>query len=140
MAEDALIRVRRALRLGRAGEAASWMRLHEKLLARLEAERQAVARRDRVARGQGAAGVVAPLTDALRAVRDHAAIAAGLTGNRLRIVRAHRQGDISDATFDSLFDLQFDAETALRLAIAPPDVRPADPHLPHPDFSTAPDP
>uniref|UniRef100_UPI0025BF4E07 hypothetical protein n=1 Tax=Brevundimonas sp. TaxID=1871086 RepID=UPI0025BF4E07 len=73
LAEDALVRVRRALRLGRAGEAASWMRLHEKLAARLEADREAGRRRERVARSRGSAGAEDPLVSALAPLRDRMA-------------------------------------------------------------------
>lgn len=135
LAEDALVRVRRALRLGRAGEAASWMRLHEKLTARLEADREAERRRDRVEDMRGSAGAAEPLERALAPLRDRLAVIAGVTGTHLSLARAWRQGILTKMDFHQLSALNDGAVEALKLAIDA-----ADPHSSHPDFSAAPDP
>lgn len=129
LAEDALVRVRRALRRGRAGEAASWMRLHEKLTARREAERQAAARRERVARAQGsdgAAGVLEPL-------RERLAVIGAISATHVRLGRAWALGHISTPSFEALSAMNEDAIQTLALSDA-------DSHNSHPDFSAARDP
>ncbi len=68
LADHALRQLRRAMALGRASAAASWMRLHERLLARAEAEAgdaREVARRAEVAQR--------PASPALQAFRDQMA-------------------------------------------------------------------
>lgn len=135
LAEDALVRVRRALRLGRAGEAASWMRLYEKLTARLEADREAGRRRERVEEMRGSAGAAEPLERALAPLRDRLAVIAGVTGTHLRLARAWRQGLLTKMDFHQLSALNDGAVEDLKLAIEA-----ADPHASHPDFSDAPDP
>ena len=138
LAEDALVRVRRALRLGRAGEAASWMRLHEKLAARLEADREAGRRRERVARSRGAAGAEDPLVSALAPLRDRMAFINGLGTAQVRVGRAWRQGYISDGVYDRLNGLNSAAVGVLDQLLAA--AAPGDPPSSHPDFSAAPDP
>lgn len=139
LAEDALVRVRRALRLGRAGEAASWMRLHEKLAARLEADREAGRRRERVARSRGAAGAEDPLVSALAPLRDRMAFINGLGTAQVRVGRAWRQGYISDGVYDRLNGLNSAAVGVLDQLLAAA-AAPGDPPSSHPDFSAAPDP
>lgn len=142
LAEDALVRVRRALRRGRAGEAASWMRLHEKLKARLEAEREAVGRRERVARVRGSDGADDPLIAALRPLRERMAFINSLGAAQLRVSRAWRQGQISATVYDRLNGLHSGAVEAYDhlLAVARAPMDPTDSHHSHPDFSAAPDP
>jgi len=139
LAEDALVRVRRALRLGRAGEAASWMRLHEKLAARLEADREAGRRRERVARSRGSAGAEDPLVSALAPLRDRMAFINGLGTAQVRVGRAWRQGYISDGVYDRLNGLNSAAVGVLDQLLAAA-AAPGDPPSSHPDFSAAPDP
>lgn len=130
LADDALVRVRRALRLGRAAEAGSWMRLHDKLAARLEAEREAAARRARIERDRGtgaAAGALEPL-------RERLAVLGGMTGIHVRLGRAWALGHISTPSYEALSAMNEHAIRTLCLADA------ADPHCSHPDFSAAPDP
>jgi len=148
LAEDALVRVRRALRLGRAGEAASWMRLHEKLLARLEAEEACRRRRDRVARSRGSAGADDPLAKALGPLRDRMAFINGLGTAQVRVGRAWRQGYISDGVYERLNGLNSGAVGELDRVLAAADagadaaaLAAGDESYPsHPDFSAAPDP
>ncbi len=68
LADHALRQMRRAIARGRASEACSWMRLHERLLARAEAEAQAAVQAAR--RAEAAARPVSP---ELRALHDRVA-------------------------------------------------------------------
>lgn len=110
LAGEALIRLRR----GRAAEAASWMRLHDKLTARLEAGRQAAARRARVARGRGsdaAAGGLEPL-------RERLAVIGTLSATHVRLGRAWALGHISTPSFEALSAINEDALRTLALSDA----------------------
>lgn len=142
LAEDALVRVRRALRRGRAAEAASWMRLHEKLIARREAEEGRARRRERVARAHGSDAADDPLAAALRPLRERMAFINSLGAAQLRVSRAWRQGQISDGCYERFNGLHSGTADAYDhlLAVADSPPHPADPHSSHPDFSAAPDP
>lgn len=141
LAEDALVRVRRALRLGRAGEAASWMRLHEKLQARLEAGEARERRRERVAREQGTEGAIART---LASLRNQQTIIRGAASTHLGLTRAFRSGRLVREDYHELCELNDEVVAGVRgtfpLSPAPaPDPAP-DPACSHPDFSPAPDP
>ncbi|MDQ8027625.1 MAG: hypothetical protein REJ23_02790 [Brevundimonas sp.] len=141
LAEDALIRVRRALRRGRAAEAASWMRLHEKLLARLEAAEAQARRRERVAREQGADGATAR---ALAPLRDQQAILRGAASTHLRLTRAFKAGQLVGADYHDLCELNDEVVAGLRRTFpqsCPQSFDPVTgPTCPTTDFSAAPDP
>lgn len=152
LAGDALVRVRRALRRGRAAEAASWMRLHDRLTARLEAQREAATRRDRVERGRGSAGASDPLERALRPLRHRMAIVADAANLQMRLSAAYRRGQLGELQLDRFMDLNFDTLQALRALTDPPETDDApveapleaaaavDPHCTHPLFSVSDDP
>lgn len=140
LAEDALIQVRRALRKGRAGEAASWMRLHEKLVARVEAEAARERRLRRTARARGADGAGDPLTAALQPLRERMAFINSLGAAQLRVSRAWRQGQISEGCFERFNGLHNGAVDAYDHLIAAAEAHPDGSHRSHPEFSAAPDP
>ena len=121
LAEDALVRVRRALRHGRAGEAASWMRLHDKLAARLETAREGAARRDRVERDRGSAGAADPLERALRPLRSRMAIVAGAANLQMRLSAAYRRGQLLDIHLDRFSGLNYGTIRILRELTEPPE-------------------
>lgn len=137
LAEDALIRVRRALRLGRASEAASWMRLHEKLVARQAVAEEQARRRERVAQAQGSDGAIAL---ALKPLRDQQAIIRGAASTQLRLTGAFRAGHLVREDYHDLSELNDEVIAGLRRTFPrPPDPAP-DPHCSHPDFSAVSDP
>lgn len=120
LAEDALVRVRRALRHGRAGEAASWMRLHDKLTARLEAGREAERRRARVEQARGSAGAAGPLGRGL-SLRDRMAVVAGAANLQMRLSAAWRRGQLLDSDLNTFSALTSDTLHALREMTEPPE-------------------
>lgn len=120
LARDALGRVRQALRKGRAAEAASWMRLHEKLLARIEAGVTRERRRERVEQTQGSAGARDPLVNALRPLRERMAFINGLGAAQVRVGRAWRHGYISTMVYERLNGLNSAAVGALDQLLATP--------------------
>jgi hypothetical protein len=111
------------------------MRLHEKLLARLEAREACERRRERVAQSRGSAGAAEPLERALAPLRDRLAVITGVAGTHLRLARAWRQGVLTKEDYHELSALNDGAVDALKLALAA-----ADPHSSHSDFPAAPDP
>ncbi len=135
LADDALIRVRRALRFGRAGEAASWMRLHEKLTARLEAGREAKRRRERVARARGSDGS----GSALAPLREHQTLFSSLAGTQIRLSRALKRAELLNKDYVLLAALN-DHVTRAFVAAVGPMPPPADPPCSHPSFSVSDDP
>ncbi|MFC7377198.1 hypothetical protein [Brevundimonas sp. GCM10030266] len=145
LAADALVQVRRALRLGRAGEAGSWMRLHEKLLARIEADGERERRRERVARAQGSGAADEALANALKPLRERMAYINTLGVAQVRVGRAWSQGHLSTEDYHRFTDLHTVADEALEREFAAFDAAkaraaPPDPHGSHPDFSAASDP
>ncbi|RZJ96910.1 MAG: hypothetical protein EON88_05190 [Brevundimonas sp.] len=144
LAEEALVHVRGALRRGRAGEASSWMRLHEKLLARLEAEAARERRREQVARRQGSNGAEEALANALRPLRERMAFINTLGSAQIRVGRAWSQGHISTDVYNRFNKLHSGAVGVLdgRLAALDAEALAAasDAHCSHSNFSAAPDP
>lgn len=143
LAGDALVQVRRALRKGRAGEAASWMRLHEKLPARQEADEARARRRERVAQAQGADGAGAVMANALKPLRERMAFINTLGVAQVRVGRAWRQGHISTDVYNRFNGLHSGAAGDLDQFVASDAAASAvqgDPHCSHSDFSPAPDP
>lgn len=143
LAEDALVRVRRALRHGRAGEAASWMRLHDKLTARLEAGREAERRRERVEQARGSAGAAGPLRQGL-SLRDRMAVVSGAANLQMRMSAAYRRGQLLDIHLDRFSDLNYATIQALRELTEPPETddgsEPDDPPSSPSNFSEDDDP
>lgn len=97
LSDDALTRVRRALRKGRAAEAASWMRLHEKLENRLEAQRERVRRRERIEQARGSAS--APIAiDPMQRMK----VLAATARTQIALEQALTGGGLSQASFDEM--------------------------------------
>lgn len=142
LAEQALTRVAQALHNGRASEAASWMRVHDKLLARIEAEAARGRRQERVARARGADVADEALAEALRPLRERMAFLNALGAAQVRVGRAWSQGHISTAIHDRLNGLHsvvakgYDRSLAAHAAAS----RPGSSGSSHPEFSAAPDP
>lgn len=134
LAGDALVQVRRALRKGRAGEAASWMRLHEKLLARQEADDARARRRAQVAQTRGSDAAETALAEALKPLHARLAFINDLGAAHVRLGRAWSQGHISTDIYDQFNVLHGEVADAFEDHLA------ADPHLTHPEISAAPDP
>ena len=142
LAEQALNRVAQALHNGRASEAASWMRVHDKLLARIEGEASRARRRERVARARGSDAADEALAEALRPLRERMAFLNALGAAQVRVGRAWSQGHISTAIHDRLNGLHsvvakgYDRSLAAHAAAS----RPGSSGSSHPEFSAAPDP
>ncbi|WP_420471237.1 hypothetical protein [Brevundimonas sp. FT23042] len=160
LAEQALVRVGQALQRGRAAEAASWMRTHDRLVARIatlnaarDEARAAGARRcGRVAAALGSDGADDPLIAALRPLRQRMALINSLGAAQLRVSRAWRHKMISTEAFHRFNALHSGVaegyERMIGVSAASPDggsgdacaPAPGQPDSPDPEFSAAPDP
>jgi hypothetical protein len=118
LADDALKRVRRALNRGRAVEAASWMRLHEKLVRRLD-EVVEIERRSRRVDGQRRSF---PALDRLKE-------AIQLASGQVAVEQALASDDLSDEMRSAL------SSQNLAAAEAVADFIEEYPHPPHSNFS-----
>jgi hypothetical protein len=76
------------------------MRVHDKLLARIEAEAVRERRCERVARARGADAADEALADALRPLRERMAFLNALGAAQVRVGRAWSQGHISTAIYE----------------------------------------
>lgn len=141
LAEQALNRVAQALHNGRASEAASWMRVHDKLLARIEAEAARAGRRERVARSRGTGAADEALADALRPLRERMAFLNALGAAQVRVGRAWGHGHISTAIHDRLNGLHSGVAEAYYHSVAAHYAasRPGSSGSSHPEFSAAAD-
>lgn len=113
LADDALLRVRRALKRGRAGEAASWMRLHEKLVRRLAQIDEAERRSRRVDEQRGVLPVPDghPALDALTAAIELAKTRARKDLDALNAELAEARGEtppVSRPSHPTFFDDEAD--------------------------------
>lgn len=134
MADEALTRVRAALRRRRPAEAASWMRVHEKLSAVVTAREDRARRVARVDRARGGSAAL----DGLPAALDPLAAAVALAETQTRLGQAYADGKLPERRFEQLSALTRKAASALAGGDdAPGDGLDdgADLHPSHPDFS-----
>lgn len=129
LADEAMAMVRAALRRRRAAEAASWMRVHDKLAALVAAREDRARRSARVERTRGSSsvgGAMAPLFERLAAIT-------AVANNQARLKHAYSDARIPRHWFDGLSVMNETAVRALGLGCV-------DPHCSHPDFSEHDDP
>lgn len=129
LADEALMRVRAALRRRRPAEAASWMRVHDKLAALIATREERARRSARVDRERGGGAAADPLGGLMQELKSIQTIARSQTA----LGQAFADGALSQKRFDALSALNLKAAEALSGA-------PADPHPSHPDFSGDDDP
>lgn len=120
MADEALMRVRAALRRRRPAEAASWMRVHEKLSAVVAAREERERRSVRVDRARGGGSALEAVERSLASIRETARAQAEVNA-------AAASGALSPDQAEALSQSLWEARRASRSR--------ADPHPSHPDFS-----
>lgn len=129
LADEALTRVRAALRRRRPAEAASWMRVHDKLAALVAAREDRARRSARVDRARGGASAMTLIEEQLRAARE-------IAGSQAAVDQAATSGALTPEQAGRLSQLNHRLAGALG-ALGDLD---STSHPSHPDFSGFDDP
>jgi hypothetical protein len=108
LAERALYQLRRAMAQGRGGAAASWMRVHDRLIARAEIEEARKAKAEAAARRMAETAAA----DTLALARAHAEVRAEADQGRLRALTGLARQLAASREADSAADTDLDAAPA----------------------------
>lgn len=131
MADEALAQVRSALRRRRPAEAASWMRVHDKLTAAVAAREERARRSARVDRERGGASAINLIEEQLRAVREiagsQAAVDQAAACGALTPEQAEQFSRLNQRLFDCLPGATADPQSSHSDFFEDDDPEPEDP-------------